>query len=529
MENGGYTPKNLLFNEEGRKKLFDGITIIANAVKSTLGPMGQTVIIESPNQVGGMTVTKDGVTVAREIELLDPVENLAVRMMKQAANNTATSAGDGTTSSVVLAEAIVKEGFNLIIDGVNRPEVLRELVTETNQIVENLKTKSEEVTDQRLMDVATISANNDKDLGKIISDVYKEVGLNGLVTIDKSQTSETYAVSTKGLKIDRGYESPLFVNNQKNDECVLEDVYVLVCDAPIDNLLNIEEILKPIIQDQKKLLIIAPVNSNVVNTLAANVMKNKLKLCTIGVPSFGYKSNELMQDIAISVGATYFSEKTGDDLSLMRFEDLGHASKVIVGREHTVIVKDDSEDSEEVNARVEELKEAVKIEKSKQNKEFILSRIASLTGGVGVIYVGGQTDLEQKELYDRVDDAVCAVRSALEEGMLPGGGIALLKEALNLPVDGSVAQEILKVALQAPLRQIWENAGKEYTDVFTRGGSFNQGYDVKHSKYGDMYDMGIIDPLKVTRSALQNAVSVAVTILSTNCIMTLARTYESRD
>ena len=342
MSEIGYTPKNLLFEDEGRKKLFKGISTIASAVKSTLGPSGQTVLIESPNHTHGITVTKDGVTVAKAVALIDPTEHLAVQMMKEAADRTASSAGDGTTTAIVLTEAIVKEGDRLITKDLNKTEILRELVNETNIVVKNLKKNSRKVTPQRLKDVATVSANNDKELGKIIADVYKQVGPTGLVTVDRSQTSETYFESTSGLKIDRGYESPLFVNHQKNDECILEDVQILVCDAPIDNLLNIENVLKPIIQDHKKLLIIAPTSPQVVNTLAANVMKNKLKLCTIGVPSFGYKSHELMQDIAISVGATYFSEKTGDDLSLMTEKDLGHAAKVIVGREHTVIVKDNN-------------------------------------------------------------------------------------------------------------------------------------------------------------------------------------------
>jgi chaperonin GroEL len=530
MSEIGYTPKNLLFDEEGREKLFKGISTIAKAVKSTLGPSGQTVLIESPHHTHGITVTKDGVTVAKAVALIDPTEHLAVQMMKEAADRTASSAGDGTTTAIVLTEAIVNAGAELITSAENKTEVLRELVSETTNIIDGLKKKSRKVTEQRLRDVATISANNDKALGKIIADVYKSVGVNGLVTVDRSQTSETYFESTQGLKIERGYESPLFVNDQKRDECILEDVQILVCDAPIDNLLNIENVLKPIIQDGKKLLIIAPTNANVVNTLAANVMKNNLKICTIGAPSFGYKSNELMQDIAISVGATYFSEKTGDDLSLMTEDDLGHAAKVIVGRESTVIVKDNIEYDEEIEKRVAELKDAHSREHKKHDAEFILSRIASLTGGVGVIYAGGQTDLEQKELYDRIDDAVCAVRSALEEGILPGGGIALLKSAMNLPENGTVAQEILKIALVSPIKQIWENAGKEFVyELFPIGNDFNYGYDVKNDKYGDMYALGIIDPLKVTKSALQNAVSVAATILSTNAIITMARTYQDQD
>jgi chaperonin GroEL len=379
MSNIGYTPKNLLFDEEGRKKLYKGIETLSSAVKSTLGPAGQTVLIESPQHTHGITVTKDGVTVAKAVALIDPTEHLAVKMMKEAAERTATSAGDGTTTAIVLTEALVKAGAELITE--NKTSVLRELVSLTETICSNLKKKSTRVTQKKLRDVATISANNDKDLGTIISDVYKKVGVNGLVTIDRSQTSETYYESTNGLKIERGYESPLFVNNQKKDECVLEDCYILVSDAPIENLLHIENVLKPVIQDNKRLLIIAPTSANVTNTLAANVMKNGLKLCTIGPPSFGYKQHELMQDIALSVGATYYSEKTGDDLSLMTLEDLGHCAKVIVGRDSTVIIKDEVE-VEGLDKRIKELKEAHKRESDKNNAEFILSRIATLTGGV---------------------------------------------------------------------------------------------------------------------------------------------------
>lgn len=531
MSDIGYTPKNLQFDNEGRDKLFKGIEQIAKAVKSTLGPSGQTVLIESPHHTNGITVTKDGVTVAKAVALLDPTEHLAVKIMKQASERTATQAGDGTTTAIVLTEAIVDAAKHIINDS-NKTDVLRDLIKETNLIVSNLKAKAKKVTNKMLKDVATISANNDEELGSIIASVYKKVGKDGIVAVDKSQTSKTYYETTNGLKIQRGYESPLFVNNQKKDECLLEDCYVLVSDAPIENILSIENILKPIIQGNKKLLIIAPTSQNVTNTLAANVMKSNLKLCTIGPPSFGYKQHELMQDIAVSVGATYFSEKTGDDLSLMTEKDLGHCAKVIVSRDSTVIIKDDDEVNDSLQKRVEELKVAMKNEKRKEEKEFILSRIATLNGGVGVIYVGGQTDLEQKELYDRVDDAVCAVRSALEEGILPGGGSALMQEAHRIDFskgENTVAQQILEKALRAPMVQIWANAGIKYEGQYEASKvEYNDGFDVKERKWGDMYKMGIIDPLKVTKSALQNAVSVAVTILSTNAIITMARTYEQK-
>ena len=527
MSELGYTPKNLLFDQEGRDKLFKGIEKIAKAVKSTLGPSGQTVLIESPQHTHGITVTKDGVTVAKSVSLLDPTEHLAVRIMKEAAERTASNAGDGTTTAIVLTEALVKAGAELIKE--DKTQVLRDLVEDTNLIVSNLKAKAKKVSTKVLKDVATISANNDEALGSIIAEVYKKVGKHGIVAVDKSETSETYYDYTNGLKIERGYQSPLFVNNQKKDECIMEDCYILVSDAPIENILNIENVLKPVIQDGKKLLIIAPASTNVVNTLAANVMKNNLKICVVPPPNFGYKQHELMQDIAVSVGATYFSEKTGDDLSLMTVNDLGHCAKVIVGRDSTVVIKDNQIDEDIIKDRIAELKVAHKNATKKEDKEFILSRIASLKGGVGVIFVGGNTDLEQKELYDRVDDAVCAVRSALEEGIIPGGGLALLRESLELD-ESTVSKQIMKQALQAPIKQIWSNAGQEFSGYeFKKTDPANAGYDVKNSEYGDMYDMGIIDPLKVTRSALQNAVSVAVTLLSTNAIITMARTYEDKN
>ena len=530
METGGYSPKDLHFQEEARDKLIKGISKMAKAVKSTLGPMGNTVLIESTAHTHGITVTKDGVTVAKSIQLLDPVENLAVQMMREAASRTAANAGDGTTTAIVLTEAIVNKGIEELDYAENKPQVLRDLVDITNDVVKSLKKRSKSVSKQKLLDVATISANNDEDVGKIIADTYNSVGKNGIVTVEKSQGSETGFETTNGLKIDRGYSSPLFINNHKKDECVMEDVHILVSDAEINNILVIENILKPIINEGKKLLIVAPCSQQVINTLAANVMKNGLKLCAIIPPSFGYKQHELMQDIALSVGATYYSEKTGDDLSVISFGDLGYAKKIIVGRDSSIILKDDDKvDNAAIKERVEQLWDAHKITTSKQDKEFVLSRIASLTGGVGVIYVGGNTDLEQKELFDRVDDAVCAVRSALEEGILPGAGLALYQEGLKLHGSKNstkkIAKAILGQALKEPLIQIQRNAGIENKRVYNE---HNIGLDVKNNKEGDLIDMGIIDPMKVTKQALQNAVSVAVTILSTNAIVTMARTYESK-
>jgi chaperonin GroEL len=520
----GYTPKNLVFDKDAREKLINGIQQMSKAVKSTLGPSGQTVLIESPNHTHGITVTKDGVTVAKSIDLMDPVENLAVRMMKEAADRTATSAGDGTTTSIVLTEALATSGFDLITK--DKTATLRELVSRTEEVIEELKDMSRDVTGDKLRDIATISANNEPEIGEIIASVYNEVGENGIVTVEKSHTSDTHFETTTGIKIDRGYSSHLFINDFKRDECVLENVKVLVADTEISNILSIENILKPVIANDDRLLIIAECSSNVINTLAANVMKRGLKVCVIQPPSFGYKQHELMQDIALSVGAKYFSQSTGDDLSLITPEDLGFAKKIVVEKSATILIKDE-ENGADIEERVSQLKDAAKESKKKADKDFILSRIASLTGGIGVIYVGGNTDLEQKELYDRVDDAVCATRSALEEGILPGGGYAL--DILSKRFEGSdnVAEQMLRIALQSPIKQILENAGLDYNDVYgKKSNPSGLGYDVKNHEYGDMYEMGIIDPTKVTKNALQNAVSVAVTILSTNAIITMARSVE---
>lgn len=523
-------PKELHFDQDGRHKLRAGIEKISRAVKSTMGPSGKTVLIESPEHTRGITVTKDGVTVAKSVDLIDPVENLAVRMMKEAAERTATVAGDGTTSSIVLTESLVSHDFDV------NQEVFKYMIEGTKDVVKLLGDNSKKVTKGKLKDVATISANNDPEIGKIIADVYNSVGKDGVVTVERSQTSSTYYETTNGIKVERGYSSPLFINDQRRDECVLEDTFILVSDAEISNILQIEKVLAPIIREGKKILIVAPCSGNVINTLAANVVKKGINVCVVQPPSFGYKQHELMQDLAVSVGATYFSEKTGDDLSIMEFADLGHAEKVIVSKDSTVIVKDSGDNDAEVSKRTEQLRHAYAEAKKKEDKEFILSRIASLSGGIGVIYVGGNTDLEQKELYDRVDDAVCAVRSALEEGILPGGGTALLwaRRCLRTQANDSenkrIAYAILREALMTPLEQILINADYRIDQIYGADVEFGreeivfgQGYNVKTGEHGDMMKMGVIDPMKVVRTSLENAVSVAITIMSTNAIITMAR------
>jgi len=431
-----------------------------------------------------------------------------------------------TTTSIVIAEAMILKGVELLKDGLNMSEVARLVEGYVDDVIKNIGKISKKVTGRRLIDVATISANNDTSIGKNIANVYKEIGRDGVVTVETSQSSETYFEVTNGIKIDRGYASRLFINNHKNDECILDDVYILATDLEINSILEIENILKPIIHNKKKLLIIGHCSQNVTNTLGANVIKNGIKVCTITPPQFGYKTKELMSDIAIAVGAKYFSEATGDDLSIISIEDLGHAEKVVVGASKTVIVRSD-EVTQDVTDRIEQLKESRALLSSASEIKFIDERIASLSGGVGVIYVGGDSDIEQKEKYDRYEDAVCAVRSAIEEGILPGGGLALAHLSTQIGDDTigddekEAAIAIIKAGMESPMRQILDNAGlcdcEVYDGVDTKQGTY--GYNVKTKQYGDMYKMGIIDPAKVTKSALKNASSVAMTILTTNAIV----------
>jgi chaperonin GroEL len=524
-----YIPKDLTFDNEGRSKLIKGISKISKAVKSTLGPRGRTVLIESPEHLAGITVTKDGVTVANSIFLDDPIENLAIQMMKDAASRTAQQAGDGTTTAIVLTEAIVNAGETHLTPEHNVTEVIKYINKFKDNLIDKLEKGSKKITKSRLLDVATISANNDKEIGSIIADAYKKVGNDGIVTVEKSMNHETYAEVTNGIKVDRGYTSNLFLNNQRKDECIMEDVMVLVCDQEINNILQIENVLKPIIQQNKKLLMIAPCSANVINTLAANVVRNGLQLCNIVPPNFGFKSHELMQDIAFAVGAKYYSEKTGDDLSLLSLTDLGHVDKIIVGKTTSVLIKD-APITQETTDRIAELREQQEATTFQSDRDFINERIASLAGAIGCIYVGGNSDIEQKEKFDRVDDSVCAVRSAMQEGIITGGGLALFNTVDNLSSSATnsnqaVAFKILKEAVKVPLKQIIINSGKNPNDIIVLFLTENpdHGYDVKNEKMGDMFKMGVIDPLKVTKNALINAVSVATTILSTNAIVTHAR------
>jgi chaperonin GroEL len=513
--------KQVYFGDEGQKKLKNGIKIIAGAVKSTLGARGRTVLIESENHVGGITVTKDGVTVAKSINLYDPTENLAVMMMRQAADKTSTVAGDGTTTSIVLAEAIINAADEHVESNTNVIEVIREINDITASVVARLGKMSKKVSGKKLYDVASISANNDKQIGKMISDAFNEVDM---VTVENSMNSETHVEIISGMKIDRGYTSKYFINDHKKQECVLDNPYVLITDHEINNLSNLESILAPIVSQGRSLLIIGTLGQNAVNTLNVNVAQGKIKACNIIPPSFGYRKKDLLEDLAVALGGTYLSEDTGDDLTLISMSDLGRASKVVVKKNMTVFMNT-SEMKDAIDMRVADLKHQVWETTDANDREFLKERIANISGGVGVIYVGALSDIEQKEKRDRIDDAVCAVMAAMEDGILPGGGVALLN-CLDLVMGESIAQNIMFDTLSAPFDQILINAGKDPHAIKLELAGMGEGYDVKNEVYGNMMKMGIIDPTKVTKNALLNAVSVATTIMSTNAIITNIRDYE---
>lgn len=527
--------RDLLFNQEARISLLNGIKTISSAVKSTLGPRGKTVIIESQNHTNGLIVTKDGITVAKSITLEDPVENLAVSIIREASERTGVEAGDGTTTSVVIAEALCEEGMNY--PGLNMSAIIKHIREKTDIAVEYLKGISSSVREDTLENVATISSNNDPVIGKIIADAYKEVGLGGLVTVENSMSEKTYSDVTNGMKIDRGFTSRYFINNQKKDECILEDAFVLVTDVEINALLQIESLLKTIVSTNKALLIISPMSVGAINSLAANVVKNELKLANITPPSFGYKSQELMSDIADVTGGVFFSQQAGDDLSLLDMSSLGMAKKITISQESTIIVTDSGEPSHAVKEKITELFVQLENSKKESDRKFIQERISYLKGAIGVIYVGGSSDVEQKELNDRVDDAVCAVRSALEEGILPGGGAALLNALVEIESrclsstnkEEAAAAMTMYKALSAPFRTLLQNADHSEESIMLKQSVIQRcesdfyGYDLKNESFCNMLESGIIDPLKVTKNALINAVSVAVTLLSTNAVVTYKR------
>ena len=504
--------KNIEFN---REKLLIGLAKLNDAVSSTMGPMGRTVLMESESHIGGVTVTKDGVTVARGITLEDPIENLAVTLMKQAADRTAMMAGDGTTTSIVLTHAIIDVFIALGLQPTSYN--LRRVKEDAEKVIEKLKEMAIPVTDETLLDVATISANGDKAIGELVHEVYTKVGRDGVVTVERSNTSKTYSEMSSGMRVSRGWQSPYYITDHKKREAVLDNPYILVTDREIQSLQSIEHILGPILRDGKSVLIIGEMNMQTTNALNMNVAKGTIKAAQILPPQFGYRRKQLMQDIAAATGAKYISDDVGDDFGLLTVADLGSADKAIVGKDSTILVREDDSDAKE---RIEAIREMEITDD--EDKKFQEERIATLNGSVAVIYVGASTDIEQKEKYDRVDDAVCATKAAIEEGILPGGGYALLKISESMDQNS-----VMTSAITAPFYMILENAGLDMDlieDVCSRFDKDGLGFNPVTEEFVDMVAEGIVDPAKVTRSAIENAVSVATTILSTDAII-----YNLRD
>lgn len=512
----------------GQAELRRGMNVLADAVCSTLGPEGRPAFIESETAVGGIIITKDGVTVAKSIALEDPIQNMAVQIMKQAADRTAIVAGDGTTTSICLTRAILEESFEQIQEDNNKSEVIKNIVSISKIIDKNLLSASKKITDKRLLDVATISSNNDKVTGKLIADAYSKASL---VTVENSMTTTSYYEVIEGIKINRGFSSKFFITDHKKNEAVLENSMVLITDQEINTLESIEPVLAFCVQNNKPLFIVGELSPNVLNTLNMNVLQKRIKFGHCIPPAMGYRKEELLTDLAIALGAKYYSERTGDILTSISVDGLGFAKKVIIGQDNTIVLRAEDTDSIELDDHIIQLKESIKLQSNPSSIEFINERIANISGGIAVIHVGAETDIEQKELYDRVEDAVLAVRASLEEGILPGGGIGLIDACKDVQYkendeDYNTAVEIMNVALEQPFRQILDNAGiddlSEIVPKIEIKGK-GVGYNVKTKEVGDMIKMGIIDPTKVTRSALRNAVSVATTILSTSTVISNIR------
>lgn len=501
-------------DQEGRDQLIEGIRLFSDAVKSTLGPSGRTVILQGPQYIGGHHITKDGVTVARSIRFENKIHDTAALMLRQASEKTASAAGDGTTTSVVLAEAFIN-GFEKYykIEHGSVIDVLRDVHKICDELIRKLDDMSIEVTGDMLQHVATISANNDATIGKLIADIFAEVDV---VTVEDSKGEEVYAEIVTGLKLDRGYASRYFITDVKKQECVLDNPYILLFDAKIHDLHGMEHILAEIIKSNKSLLIVGTLEPNAMNAINYNVLNGNIKAAVIEPPSNGYRRDDIMRDLAYVLDAQYYSEETGDDLQMVQLEGLGRATKITI-TDQTTIIEPNPDAIERIGYRVADLK-------SEEPSDEIDIRLKAISGGFGVIHVGAPSSVEQKEIRDRVDDAVAAIRAAKEEGILPGGGSAILDAFTDIDIEAKdVAFEIVHHAVEAPLRQMLGNAGRledDIDDIVHQVTTSPLGYNVKTEYFEDLIETGVIDPTKVTKNAIRNSISVASTILSTNCIIT---------
>lgn len=525
--------KKVHLGDSGQKKLKKGIRTLTEAVASTMGPGGRPVIMESEHHVGGKTVTKDGVSVAKAINVFDATEQLGITIAREASIQTATAAGDGTTTALVILQGLLDGSEDNLTSKHNVTQVVRHINALTDDAVKFLDKKSKKVTKKKLDQVATISANNDPELGGMISDLFSKVKV---VTAEIGKNPFTTTEVIDGMKFDRGYSSEYFITDNDREVVELDNPLILLTDMTIEKLGgHLETVLGPIIRENRSLLIIGNMSDQARATLAANKMKGVIKACNVIPPNFGYRQKEMMRDLEVVLGAKYYSEETGDGLHNIDLDGLGIARKVVISRDRTVIYRSDEVSEVEVQKRVEELKSKLSTDLTLAERKDTEARIANIEGGVGIIYVGAPSEIETKELYDRVDDAVRAVGAALEDGILPGGGVALAYCASRLEdnksdINYQCAVDIMVQAFEAPFERIMRNAGldpKEIADCIIEVGDFGYGFDVKNDKYGMMEKMGVIDPAMVTKSALKNAVSVATTIMSSQVAIVNMRENES--
>ena len=519
--------KDILFNMEAREQLKKGVDELANAVKVTLGPKGRNVIIEK--KFGAPHITKDGVTVAKEVELADPFMNTGAQLVKSVASKTGDDAGDGTTTATVLAQSIVNVGIKNVTAGANPMDLKRGIDKAVAKVVENIKEQAEAVGSDydKIEQVATISANNDPEIGKLIADAMRRVSKDGVITIEEAKGTETSIGVVEGMQFDRGYLSPYFVTDTEKMECVMDNPYILIYDKKISNLKDFLPILEPAIQTGRPLLVIAEdVDSEALTTLVVNRLRAQLKICAVKAPGFGDRRKEMLEDIAILTGGIVISEEKGLSLEQATIEMLGRCDKVTVSKDNTTIVNGVGS-KEAIADRVAQIKAQIAATKSDYDKEKLQERLAKLAGGVAVLYVGAASEVEMKEKKDRVDDALCATRAAIEEGIVPGGGVAYIRAIDALEglkgdnADETTGIEIIKRAVEEPLRQIVSNAGKEGAVVVqkVREGQGDFGYNARTDVYEHMKAAGVVDPAKVTRVALENAASIAGMFLTTECVI----------
>ena len=520
--------KQIFFDIEARNRMKKGVDTLANAVKVTLGPKGRNVVIEK--KFGAPQVTKDGVSVAKEIELEDPIENMGAQMVKEVASKTADIAGDGTTTATVLAQAIISEGLKMVAAGANPMDLKRGIDKAVSLVVESLKSQSQTVgsDSKKIQQVATISANNDETIGKLIAEAFAKVGKEGVITVEEAKGTDTTVDVVEGMQFDRGYVSPYFVTNSEKMEAELQNPYILIYDKKISNMKDILHILEKVAQGGRPLLIIAEdLEGEALATLVENKLRGTLKVAAVKAPGFGDRRKEMLQDIAILTKGIVVSEEQGFKLENADLTYLGQAASVTIDKDNTTIVGGKGK-KEDITARVNQIKAQIETTTSDYDKEKLQERLAKLSGGVAVLYVGAATEVEMKEKKDRVDDALHATRAAVEEGIVPGGGVAYIRsvESLDAKVKGQIEDEqtgmaIVRRALEEPMRILTANAGIDGSIVVQKikEGKGDFGFNARTETYENMFKAGVIDPTKVSRVALENAASIAGMLLTTECVV----------